>query len=216
MSDKKSAPAVQGSRAVGILANGQVYIAVPTTPAEAEALRGNLNSNLGAAMAVDRLHAWAGALHAERHILHDPAAELDARNEEREQIRHERELAKELRETALYEAKFKKLQAKHRHDAEDEFKDEKFGLGKARFAQRKAEAEVGEAVAREGMKGDVLPPEPVKGTGPSLAEQYARLVDDLDEQIAKAEAAGESTEQMRAEQDVLNKMLRRELLKGRS
>jgi hypothetical protein len=118
----------------------------------------------------------------------------------------------------LYEAKLKKLQAKHRHDAEDEFKDEKFNLGKARFAQRKAEAEVGEAVAREGMKGDVLPPEPApaKGTGPSLAEQYARLVDDLDEQIAKAEAAGESTEQMRAEQDVLNKMLRRELLKGRS
>jgi len=40
------------------------------------------------------------------------------------------------------------------------------------------------------------------------------LVDDLDEQIAKAEAAGESTEEMRREQDLLNKMLRRELLKG--
>jgi hypothetical protein len=212
----KSVPAVQNSRAVGILANGQVYIAVPTTPAEAEGLRGNLNSNLGAVMAVDRLHALAGALRAGRHILHDPAAELEAREEERAHIRHERELAKEVREANLYEARLRALQAKHRYEAEDEFKEEKFGLGKARFAQRKAEAEVGEAVAREGIKADVMPPEPAppKASASSLAQEYARLVDDLDEKIVKAEAAGESTEEMRSEQDLLNKMLRRELLKG--
>jgi hypothetical protein len=84
------------------------------------------------------------------------------------------------------------------------------------MAQRKAEAEVGEAVAREGIKGDVLPPDPApaKVNEPSLAQRYARLVDDLDERIAKAEAAGKSTEEMRSEQALLNKMLRRELLKG--
>ena len=216
MSSDKNVSVLNGSRVVGILAGGQVYIPLPTNAEEAEALRGNLNSQFRAVLEVDRIHALAVALNAPRHVLHDPVAEREALEEEREQIRHERELAQELRETALYEVKLKKLQAKHRHDAEDEFKEEKFGLGKARFAQRKAEAEVGEAVAREGMKGDVFPPEPapVKATGPSLAEQYARLVDDLDERITKAEAAGESTEEMRAEQDLLNKLLRRELLKG--
>ena len=216
MASDKNVTVRNGSRVVGILAGGQVYIPLPTTLEEAEALRGNLNSQFRAVLAVDRIHALAVALNASRHVLHDLVAEREAQEEEREQIRHERELAHELRETALYEAKLKKLQIKHRHDAEDVFKKEKFGLGKARFAQRKAEAEVGEAVAREGMKGDVLPPEPAaaKARGPSLAQEYARLVDDLDERIAKAEAAGESTEEMRSEQDLLNKMLRRELLKG--
>jgi hypothetical protein len=215
MSSDKKVPVLNGSRAVGILAGGQVYIPLPTTLEEAEALRGNVNSQLRAGLAVDRIHTLAVALNARRHILHDPIAERAALEEEREQIRHERELAQEMRETAVYEARLKKLQAKHRHDAESEFKDEKFGLGKARFAQRKAEAEVGEAVAREGIRGDVLPPEPAaKVSEPSLAQRYARLVDDLDERIAKAEAAGESTEEMRSEQDLLNRMLRRELLKG--
>ncbi len=216
MASDKSVTVLNGSRAVGILAGGQVYVPLPTDPEEAEALRGNLNSQFRAVLAVDRIHALAVALNAPRHILHDPIAEREALEEEREQIRDERELAQELRETALYEAKLKKLQAKHRHDAENEFKKEKFGLGKARFAQRKAEAEVGEAVARQGIKGDVLQPEPAaaKANDPSLAQRYARLVDELDERIAKAEAAGEPTEEMRSEQDLLNKMLRRELLKG--
>lgn len=216
MSSEKNVTVLNGSRAVGILAGGQVYIPLPTTLEEAEALRGNLNSQFRAVLAVDRIHALAVALNAPRHVLHDPVAEREAQQEERKQILHERELANELRETALYEAQLKKLQAKHRYDAEDEFKEEKFGLGKARFAQRKAEAEVGEAVAREGLKADVFPPEPApaKANGPSLAKEYARLVDDLDEKIVKAEAAGESTEEMRSEQDLLNKMLRRELLKG--
>lgn len=216
MSSNKSVTVLNGSRAVGILAGGKVYVPLPTSPDAAEALRGNLNAHLGAVLAVDRIHALATALQAGRHILHDPIAEREAQEEEREQIRHERDLARELRETALYEAKLKKLQAKHRHDAESEFKEEKFGLGRARFAQRKAEAEVGEAVAREGIKGEVLPPEPVtaKVNEMSLAQQYARLVDDLDERIARAEAAGDSTEEMRGEQDLLNKMLCRELLKS--
>jgi hypothetical protein len=218
MSSDKNVPVLTGSRAVGILAGGKVYIPLPTDAEEAEALRGNLNSQYRAVLAVDRIHALAVALNAPRHILHDPVAERAALEEERAQIRHERELAQEQREADLYEARLKKLQAKHRHDAESEFKDEKFGLGKARFAQRKAEAEVGEAVAREGMRGEVFPPEPepakTKTSEPSLAQHYARLVDDLDERIAKAEAAGESTEEMRGEQDLLNKMLRRELLKG--
>lgn len=216
MSSEKKLTVLNGSRAVGILAGGQVYIPLPTNAEEAEALRGNLNSQFRAVLAVDRVHALAVALNAPRHVLHDPVAEHEAQEEERKQILHERELAHELRETMLYEARLKKLQAKHRHDAEDEFKEEKFGLGKARFAQRKAEAEVGEAVAREGMKADVLSPEPApaKASVPSLAKEYARLVDDLDEKIAKAEAAGESTEEMRSEQDLLNKLLRRELLRG--
>jgi hypothetical protein len=188
MSSDENVTVLDGSRAVGILAGGQVYIPLPTDPDEAGALRGNLNSQFRAVLAVDRIHALAVA----------------------------RALAQERRETDLYEARLKKLQAKHRHDAESEFKEEKFGLGKARFAQRKAEAEVGESVAREGIKGDVLPPEPPAATvnEPSLAQTYARLVDDLDERIAKAEAAEQPTEEMRSEQVLLNKMLRRELIKG--
>jgi hypothetical protein len=216
MSSDENVTVLDGSRAIGILAGGKVYIPLPTNPNEAGALRSNLNSQLSCGLAVDRIHALAVALNAPRHILHDPVAEREALEEEREQIQHERKLAQELRETALYEAKLKKLQAKHRHDVESEFKEDRFGLGKARMAQRRAEAEVGEAVAREGVKGDVFPPEPApaKVNEPSLAQRYARLVDDLDERIAKAEAAGESTEEMRSEQDLLNKMLRRELLKG--
>jgi hypothetical protein len=214
VSADKKVSVLEGSRAVGILAGGQVYIPLPSTPDAAHALCGNLNAQVGAVAAVDRVHALAAAFQASRHILHDPAAEREAQEEARQQIRHQRELAQEQRETDLYEAKLKKLQAKHRHDAESEFKEEKFGLGRARFAQRKAEAEVGEAVARESVKADVLPPEPpAKDPGLSLAAEFARRVDDLEEQIAKAEAAGEGTEAMRSEQDVLNKMLRRELLK---
>src|ERR1700681_1206856 len=116
MSSDKNVTTLNGSRAVGILAGGQIYIPLPATPDAAEALRGNLNAHLGAVLAVDRVHALAAALQAGRHILHDPIAEREALEEEREQIRHDRELAQELRETALYEAKLKKLQAKHRHD----------------------------------------------------------------------------------------------------
>jgi hypothetical protein len=215
VSADKKVTVLEGSRAVGILAGGQVYIPLPSTPDAAQALRGNLNAQLGAVAAVDRVHALAAAFQASRHILHDPTAEREAQEEARQQILHDRQIAQEQRETDLYEAKLKKLQAKHRHDAESEFKEEKFGLGRARFAQRKAEAEVGEAVARESVKADVLSPEPpATDAGPSLAAEFARRVDDLEEQIGKAEAAGEATEAMRSEQDLLNKMLRRELLKG--
>jgi hypothetical protein len=90
MSSDENVTVLDGSRAVGILAGGQVYIPLPTDPDEAGALRGNLNSQFRAVLAVDRIHALAVALNAPRHILHDPVAEREALEEEREQIRHAR------------------------------------------------------------------------------------------------------------------------------
>jgi hypothetical protein len=84
MSSNKKVTVLNGYRAVGILAGGQVYIPLPATPDAAEALRGNLNAHLGAVLAVDRVHALAVALQASRHILHDPIAEREALEEERE------------------------------------------------------------------------------------------------------------------------------------
>ena len=209
--DKENNP--NDARAVGILASGQVFIPLPLTVAEAESLRANLNAQLGAVRALDQIHALAGALQARRYVLHDPVAELDARLEEERRILHEREVNRELRETALYEAKLRHLKARHRFEAEEEFKDEKFGLGRARFAQRRAEAEVGEAVAREGLREEIIPPEEPAPRQQASMAHFARLVDELDVRIIQAEAAGESTEALRAEQEVLNRLLRRELLK---
>jgi len=216
MTKEKQLPVGRGARSVGVLANGQVYVPVPRTPADAAAMRGNLSAQLGAVHALDQFYALVGALQADRSVAYDPMAELEAREEERARIKHARAVDQELRDAALYDAKLRHLRAKHQYEAAEEFKDEKFGLGRARFAQRRAEAEVGEAVAREGLREEVILPESASKKAQTLAEQFARMVDDLEAQILKAEAAGESTEGLRSEQELLNKLLRRELLRERS
>jgi len=205
------------TRSVGVMVNGQVLVpAFPRDAATAAGQRGVLEQSLGAIALMDYIAGAAHAYEANRVIVHDPVAEREARADIKAQVDSARVVASHYRRQAELEAELAAELAEQKLDAVREFKPIKSGLGKARFAKRQAEVEVEESVAREGIKGDVLPPEPVaaKANEPSLAQRYARLVDDLDERIAKAEAAGESTEEMRSEQDLLNKMLRRELLKG--
>ena len=82
--------------------------------------------------------------------------------------------------------------------------------------KRVAEAKIGEAVAREGMKEEILEPEArlAEAKHQTMAEQFARMVDDLEKKIDEAEAAGLPSGELRNEQNTLNKLLRRELLKG--
>jgi len=207
------------SRAVGIRVGNQVYMpALPPDGATAEALRGNLNAHLGAVAVLDRIYAGAAALAAVRTVVYDPNAEREAREENRAEVRHEREIAKRRRMQEILDAELAVLEAQHRFEAVRDFKDDKFNVGHARYRQRAAEAEVGEAVAREGLKGEILEPEfkPASTKAPTLAEQFARMVDDVETEINEAEAAGRPTDAMRAEQNMLNKLLRRELLKGDS
>jgi hypothetical protein len=222
MSSDKMVPVLNGSRAVGILAGGQVYIPLPTNSEEAEALRGNLNSQFRAVLAVDRIHALAVALNAPRHVLHDPIAEREALEEEREQIRHEREIAELRRRKATAEAKIETTKVEQALEALEEFKERKFEQGRAGFDKRRAdiraaeaEAKLKEALARDEGEPEVIQPECKPDVrAPDLAQHFARLVDDLDEQIAEAESKGHPTEDMRAQQKLLNELMRKELLKG--
>jgi hypothetical protein len=207
------------SRAVGVRVGDQVYMpALPADGDTAAAMRGNLKAHLNVVGLLDHIYAGAEALAAGRTVVYDPAAEREAREENRAEVLHAREIAKKRRQREIHEAELEVLQAQHRYEAVREFKEVKFDVGHARLRQRVAEAEVGEAVAREGMKDEVIEPQAktVEVKSPTLAEQFARLVDDLEQKIDEAEAGGRPTDEMRAEQKTLNTLLRRELLKGNS
>jgi hypothetical protein len=218
MSGRRNLPVAQSSRAVGVRVGGQVYMpALPANGRIAEALKENLNAHYGVVVLLDHIYAAASALASARVVVHDPVAEREAEMEEREKVRHDRAMAQCRRERELHEARLEVLRAQHQYDAVEKFKEVKFGLGEARFKQKVAEAKIGEAVAREGMTDDILAPEgkPANGNSVSLAEQFARLVDDIEVQIEEAEASGRPTEQLRAEQNTANRILRRELLRGK-
>jgi hypothetical protein len=221
MSSDKKVPVLNGSRAVGILAGGQVYIPLPTNPEEAEALRGNLNSQFRAVLAVDRIHALAVALNAPRHVLHDPIAEREALEEVNKDVAHEREIAALRRRREKAKAEIEALEVEDKRDAIIEFKDDKTKSGRAGFEKRRAETEAATAeaklkasLAREDEPEIMEPERKPDVKVPDLAQHFARLVDDLDEQIAEAESKGQPTEEMRAQQKLLNELMRKELLKG--
>jgi hypothetical protein len=224
MSDKRQMPNQPGQalsivppRAVGVLIGNQVYM--PALPADGEtaaALRGNLNAHLKVVSLLDHIYAGAEALAAGRMVVYDTVAEREAREEGRAEILHAREIAKGRRQREIHEVELEVLQAQHRYEAVRDFKEVKFDVGHARYRQRVAEAQVGEAVAREGLKEEIIEPQakPAETKGPTLAQEFARLVDNLERQIDEAEAAGRPTEDLRAEQKTLNTLLRRELLKA--
>ena len=217
-SDRKKVPSELPPRAVGVRIGEQVFVpALPATAAIAAETRMSLLAHYGAVTLMDETYAASAALGAGRTVLYDPVADREAREEERLESRHRRTVAELRRDRERLEAELEVLRAHHRLAAEEEFKPLKFGLGHARYRARVAEAEVGEAVAREGMKPEILEPEvtSARSKAPSMAEQLARRIDDLEVQIEQREAAGQPTDELRDERRVLNKMLRAELLRGK-
>jgi hypothetical protein len=216
-------PITAGSRAVGIRIGDVIYApALPSDGNTAAALARSLHAHHGAIVEMDRLYAGATALEARRYVAYDLPAERDARNEADKELRHDREISELRRRKATAEAKIEARKVEQALEALEEFKERKFEQGRAGFDKRKAdiraaeaEAKLKETLARDEGEPEIIQPELRPGTkGPDLAQHFARLVDDLDEQIAEAESKGQATEDMRAQQKVLNELMRKELLKG--
>ena len=214
-SSRGTAESAPLTRTIGTRLDG--LIALPSLPKDgrtAAALRANLNAHLGAIALMDRIYSAVGGLTAGQVSFY----ETEARRESEANILHAREIADNQRKKEVHESELAALEAQHRFEAVRDFKEDKFNVGHARYRQRAAEAKVSEAVAREGLKDDILEPHSNRtdAKAPIMAEQFARLVDDLEKEIEEAEAAGRPTDGMRAEQNTLNRLLRRELLKGSS
>lgn len=216
-------PIEANSRVVGIRIGNEVYApALPSNGDTAAALARSLHAHHGAIVEMDRLHAGAAAFEARRYVAYDPTAERDAREEADKQLKHDREIAELRRRKATAEAKIEATKVEQALEALEEFKERKFEQGRAGFDKRKAdiraaeaEARLKEALARDEGEPELIQPERKPDVrAPDLAQHFARLVDDLDEQIAEAELKGRPTEDMRAQQKLLNELMRKELLKG--
>ncbi len=151
----------------------------------------------------DRLHTAIEQFHRHRLGLLNPADQ-----EQFEEDKHKRVLAQKRREKEQYEADEQILDARHRVEAKEEFKEPKLAAGRARFAQKIAERQVGEAVARSSMepepKETPVPKQPV-----SITAVLADFVQKLESDIDAAEAAGKPTKQMRDDLAALNALLKR-------
>jgi len=167
------------------------------------ALTRYLEQQTKAVEANDRLYNAIEQFHAHRLGLLNPVDQ-----EQFEEEKHKRILAKKRREKEQHEADEEILDVKHRVEAKVEFKDQKFAAGAARFAQKIAERQVGEAVARSSLE-----PEPQETPAPeksvSIAASIADFVQKLEGDIDAAEAAGKPTKQMRDDVAALNAMLKR-------
>ncbi len=153
----------------------------------------------------DRLHSAIEQFHRHRLGLLNPVDQ-----EQFEEDKHKRILAKKRREKEQYEADEQILDAKHRVEAKEEFKEPKLAAGRARFAQKIAERQVGEAVARSSMepepKETPVPEQPV-----SITAVLGDFVQKLECDIDAAEAAGKPTKQMRDDLAALNAMFKRSI-----
>jgi hypothetical protein len=167
------------------------------------ALTRYLEQQTKAVEANDRLYNAIEQFHAHRLGLLNPADQ-----ERFDEDAHQRILAKKRREKEQYEADEQTLDVKHRLEAKVEFKDHKFAAGAARFAQKIAERQVGEAVARSSLE-----PEPQETPAPekpvSIAAVLADFVQKLERDIDAAEAAGKPTKQMRDDLAAINAILKR-------
>jgi hypothetical protein len=207
---------IVSTRPVGMMVNGQVFVpAFPRDAATAAGQRAVLQQSLGAVALMDYVTAAAGAYEANRVIYHDPEAEREARADIKAQVDSARVVASHYRRQAELEAELAAELTEQKLDAVREFKPIKSGLGKARFAKRQAEVEVEESVAREGMREQVIEPQPAPAGNvktSSAAKLLARLIDDLEIEIVNAEADGKPTVGLRSQQEALNIALRRKLM----
>jgi hypothetical protein len=209
-------PVPAPARTVGIRVGNQVYAPVLADDAyTAAAQTGMLNAQATAVIAMDRYYALAAAFAARRTVIWRPTDELEAARREQAELDHQDALAEKRREKEMYEADLATLEVKHRLEATATFRDRKFEVGDAKFAEKIAKFRVGEAVARAGLHDDEAAaqekPTPPKAT--SILDHLAARAQELDEQIQQAEAGGKPTDRLRGELDVLNGMLRREILR---
>jgi len=167
------------------------------------ALTRYLEQQTKAVEANDRLHNAIEQFHAHRLGLLNPADQ-----ERFEEEKHQRILANKRREKEQYEADEQTLDVKHRVEAKVEFKGPKFAAGAARFAQKIAEHQVGEAVARSSLE-----PEPTETPAPDQPVPFAAVLRDfvqkMERDIDAAEAAGKPTKQMRDDLAAINAILKR-------
>jgi len=220
--ERKNLPAVLEplhSRTVGIRVGNKVYAPILSDDANAAmATAGVLEAHARAVIAMDRVYAAIAAYAAHRTVIWKPAEELAAAHREETELLHQDALAEKRREKELHEADLATLEAKHRLEAAAQFKEYKFQAGEARFAEKIAQRRVGEAVARAGLHdpeaNEPKSAAPPASKEPSILDHLAARAQELDEQIEQAEAAGKPTDRLRAELDILNGMLRREILKA--
>lgn len=202
------------TRNVGIRVGDQVYVpSLPIDPSHAAALAGCFDAHTQALINMDRFFATAAAFTARRTVLCQPEAERAAQMEEAREFEHQRVLAEKRREKELLEASMKLLELKHKLEAAEAFKDDKFDLGRARFAEKTAKHGVGEAVARASMQEE--PSETEKPKPAPLIDAITQHLDAVEKQIDETEASGAPTENLRREMEVLTMMLRREVKKAR-
>jgi hypothetical protein len=206
---------VPPTRTVGVMVNGQVLAPLfPRDGATAAGQRSVLQAHVGIIPLLDYIEAAKEAYGANRVIYHD-------HGEQTREAEHQRALADLRRRRELAEFGLSAVKAEHALEAEIEFKPDKFQNGHAGFAKRRAEtdAEKAEAKLKESVAIDeepeIIRPEPKAAKTPDLAEYFARQIDDLQEQIDALSADNMPTEELRAQQTVLNQLLRKELLKGR-
>ena len=168
----------------------------------AMALTRCLNEQTKAVVARDGLDGAIEKYQANRLGLLNPAD-----REQLEEESHRRTLAKKRREKEIYEAEQDVMEARHKLEATEEFKEQKFAAGKARFGAKIAEHQVGEAVARSSMEPEPEQPAPEKPV--SIAAVLDDFVRKLEWDIDQAEAMGKSTKQMREDLAALNSLLKR-------
>jgi hypothetical protein len=106
-----------------------------------------LDEQTKAVEAKDRLDTAIEKYHARRTGILNPADQ-----EELEEERHKRMLARLRREREVYDAKQETMESLHKLEATEEFKEQKFAAGRARYGAKIAERQVGEAVARSSME----------------------------------------------------------------
>jgi hypothetical protein len=212
------------TRSVGTLTNGKMLI--PQLPGDAATLaeqRKILLHSLGAIALMDYIGVAAHGLEANRVVQYDPKADREHREELAREAHHQRQLAERRRRRELAEAEQEAIKAEQATEALELFKEEKFKSGFAGFEKRRAQtyAERAEARLKESLateeEPEIIEPEPkaAREQQPDLATYFAIQIDELQAQIDRAAADGKPTEELRAQEAVLNQLLRKELLKGR-
>jgi hypothetical protein len=169
----------------------------------AAALTCCLNEQTKSVLAKDALETSMEKYHAHRAGILNPVEQ-----EEMEEERHKRMLARLRRERQIYDAKQETMESLHKLEATEEFKEQKFAAGRARYGAKIAERQVGEAVARSSME-----PEPKEAPAPekpvSIEAVLADFAHKLEQDIDQAEAMGKSTKQMREDLAALSSLLKR-------
>jgi hypothetical protein len=207
-------------REVGLRIGDQVFMpALPPTADGAAALNGYLRAHNMAVSLLDQYFVCREQYRANRNVIYRPTADVAAQEEEESELKHQRELASIRREREIDEHKLAALQSRHKLEAEEEFKVDKFNLGKARFGEKAAKHRVGETVAKASVH-DYAPaaekPAAPSPEQPPLVDALLQGIEDLEQQIEQREASGMSADTLHMQRDALRDLVMQTLKKGRA